>query len=122
MKIKKMKKLFLALSLVSLFSLNVEAQEKYPQKHQSEQQYEKGKPQNSVSQKDKNQDNYWNDFKGMQLTNSQKNKISELHQRRISKFPKMKGHKKGLSEVQYKQQVKKVLNSNQRVQFDKIHH
>ena len=97
-----MKKLFLALSLVSLFSLNVEAQEKYPQKHQSEQQYEKGKPQNSVSQKDKNQDNYWNDFKGMQLTNSQKNKISELHQRRISKFPKMKGHKKGLSEVQYK--------------------
>jgi hypothetical protein len=40
-----MKKLFLALSLVSLF-LNVEAQEKYPQKHQSEQQYEKGKPQN----------------------------------------------------------------------------
>jgi hypothetical protein len=34
----------------------------------------------------------------------------------------MKGHKKGLSEVQYKQQVKKVLNSNQRVQFDKIHH
>ena len=117
-----MKKLFLALSLVSLFSLNVEAQEKYPQKHQSERQYEKGKPQNSVSREDKNQDNYWNDFKGMKLTNSQKNKISELHQRRISKFPKMKGHKKGLSEVQYKQQVKKVLNSNQRVQFDKIHH
>ncbi|MFT3919763.1 hypothetical protein [Cloacibacterium sp.] len=113
-----MKKLFLALSLVSLFSLNVEAQEKYPQKHQSEQQYEK----NSVSQKDKNEDNYWNDFKGMQLTNSQKNKISELHQRRISKFPKMKSQKKGLSETQYKQQVRKVLNSNQRVQFDKIHH
>ena len=117
-----MKKLFLALSLISLFSLNVEAQEKHPQKHQSERQYEKGKPQNSVSREDKNQDNYWNDFKGMQLTNSQKNKISELHQRRISKFPKMKGQKKGLSETQYKQQVRKVLNSNQRVQFDKIHH
>ena len=112
-----MKKLFLALSLVSLFFLNVEAQEKYPQKHQSEQQYEKGTPQNSVSQKDKNQDNYWNDFKGIQLTNSQKNKISELDQRKISKFPKIKGHKKGLSEAQYKQQVKKVLNSNQMNKF-----
>ena len=53
-----MKKLFLALSLVSLFSLNVEAQEKHPQKHQSERLYEKGKPQNSVSREDKNQNNY----------------------------------------------------------------
>jgi hypothetical protein len=87
--------------------LNVEAQEKYPQKHQSEQQYEKGKPQNSVSQKDKNQDNYWNDFKGMQLTNSQKNKISELHQRRISKFPKMKGHKKDYLKFSINNKLKK---------------
>ena len=83
-----MKKLFLALSLVSLFSLNVEAQEKYPQKHQSEQQYEKGKTQNSVSQKDKNEDNYWNDFKGMNLQTHKKIKLVNFTKEEFQNFQK----------------------------------
>ncbi len=122
-----MKKLFVTLSLIAAFTANAQQRDREPAKtEQTTKQRENTthKKNTSAAQHHQNRqqdDAYLDDFDGIQLTSVQKKKIKALHQRRYEKYPKMKNTKKGLSEKQYKTQVKKVLTKQQLQQYNRKH-
>lgn len=120
-----MKKLFLSLSLVAAFMMNAqhtqEKKQEKPKQEQTQKTPAKKSTKKTTAQKSSS-DDYLDEYKNLNLTTAQKNKIKALHQRRISKNSKMKNSKNGLTESQYKARVKKILTKQQQQKYEKSQH
>lgn len=117
-----MKKLLFALSLIAAFTLNAQTtQHKEPHQASTKKEVKTTSKKQAQNGKVKkiSDDSYLDDYKDLNLTQAQKNKIKALHKRRIEKYPKMKNSKQGLNEKQYQQEVYKVLTKDQKTRMDK---